>query len=543
MNKIINWKNLFPISFFIIIFLVGIIIFPHYGISIDEDNSRLNGLVSLKYILELFDLDVFNKLQNLPLPQIHEYNEQGNGVIFDLPLSFIELTFNLDNSRDIFLYRHFFTFLIFFISLIFFYMILKKRFHSYLFAILGVLLLVLSPRIFAQSFYNSKDIVFMSLNIINLYYGIRYLRNSNLKNGILFSVSSGLSIGCRILGIYLPVLICIFKIIQILRSNKGLKKQFLQLFQVFVLILLATYIFWPYLWANPFINFYKAFVNIGFLDVNLYNFFLGEYIPVQFVPWNYSFIWIAVTTPISYIILFLIGIVLIVRRIIQRIFKINEISTYNDLWRGNGEKVDILIFLNFLIPIITVIILHSSLYTGWRHLFFVYPSLIFFAVYTLRILNIFYIKKIFLIFCLSLLICSPTFIWMYKNHPFQYVYFNSIFKKNFKEYFDVDYWGVTNYHALKYILNNNKEKKSFFVGIIGKSDLNLSRSFLPNKEKGKIIITEDLDKAEYLIDNYSRWDAVEISIDDLINNNLFRKYYEIKVNDVSVNTIYIKHFK
>ena len=158
---------------------------------------------------------------------------------------------------------------------------------------------------------------------------------------------------------------------------------------------MATYIFWPYLWANPFINFYKAFVNIGFLDVNLYNFFLGEYIPVQFVPWNYSFIWIAVTTPISYIILFLIGIVLIVRRIIQRIFKINEISTYNDLWRGNGEKVDILIFLNFLIPIITVIILHSSLYTGWRHLFFVYPSLIFFAVYTLRILNIFYIKKIF----------------------------------------------------------------------------------------------------------------------------------------------------
>ena len=338
MNKIINWKNLFPISFFIIIFLVGIIIFPHYGISIDEDNSRLNGLVSLKYILELFDLDVFNKLQNLPLPQIHEYNEQGNGVIFDLPLSFIELTFNLDNSRDIFLYRHFFTFLIFFISLIFFYMILKKRFHSYLFAILGVLLLVLSPRIFAQSFYNSKDIIFMSLNIINLYYGIRYLRNSNLKNGILFSVSSGLSIGCRILGIYLPVLICIFKIIQILRSNKGLKKQFLQLFQVFVLILLATYIFWPYLWANPFINFYKAFVNIGFLDVNLYNFFLGEYIPVQFVPWNYSFIWIAVTTPISYIILFLIGIVLIVRRIIQRIFKINEISTYNDYGGVTGKK-------------------------------------------------------------------------------------------------------------------------------------------------------------------------------------------------------------
>mgnify|MGYP007000329853 len=73
MNKIINCRNLFPTFFFLIIFLVGISIFPHYGISIDEDNSRINGLVSLKYILELFDLDAFNKLKNLSLPQIHEY--------------------------------------------------------------------------------------------------------------------------------------------------------------------------------------------------------------------------------------------------------------------------------------------------------------------------------------------------------------------------------------------------------------------------------------------------------------------------------------
>ena len=64
----------------------------------------------------------------------------------------------------------------------------------------------------------------MSLNIINLYYGIKYLENSNIKSGIFFSLTSGLSVGCRILGIYLPLLICIFKFIQILRSNKYIKK-------------------------------------------------------------------------------------------------------------------------------------------------------------------------------------------------------------------------------------------------------------------------------------------------------------------------------
>ena len=543
MNKLLNWDNFFSISFFLIIFLIGLNIFSHYGISIDEDNSRTNGLVSLNYIIEILNLDVFEKLNSLNLPQIHEYPEQGNGVIFDLPLSFFELIFNIDNSRDIFLYRHLFTFLIFFISLIYFYLILKNRFKSYLLAILGILLLILSPRIFAQSFYNSKDIIFMSLNIINLYYGIKYLENSNVKNGIFFSLTSGLNVGCRILGIYLPILICMFKFIQILRSNKHIKKEYIKLFKIFLLILLFIYIFWPYLWANPLINFYKAFINIGYHEVGIYNFFLGEYIPVEFVPWNYSFVWIAVTTPISYVLLFIIGIILLVRRLIYRILKINENSIYNDLWRGDKEKIDVIFFLNFLVPIITIIVLHSSLYTGWRHVFFIYPSLIFFAVYSLKILNIFYIKNKFLIFCLILLICSPTLIWMYKYHPFQYVYFNSIFKKDFKENFDTDYWGLTNYHALKYILKNNKNKKNFYIGIIGKADLNLSRSFLASQERDKIIITEDINKAEYLIDNYSRWDAKKINLDDLLKKNHFKNYHEIKINSVPVNTTYIKHFK
>ena len=129
------------------------------------------------------------------------------------------------------------------------------------------------------------------------------------------------------------------------------------------------YIFWPYLWANPLINFYKAFINIGYHEVGIYNFFLGKYIPVEFVPWNYSFVWIAVTTPISYVLLFIIGIILLVRRLIYRILKINENSIYNDLWRGDKEKIDVIFFLNFLVPIITIIVLHSSLYTGWRHIF------------------------------------------------------------------------------------------------------------------------------------------------------------------------------
>ena len=228
---------------------------------------------------------------------------------------------------------------------------------------------------------------------------------------------------------------------------------------------------------------------------------------------------------------------------IFRILNIDEKSIYNDLWRGEKEMVDVLLFLNLIIPILVIVIMHSSLYTGWRHLFFLYPSIIFFAVYAIRIFNIFFIKKISSIIILVFLILTPTTLWMYKNHPFQYVYFNSFFKNNFNEYFDMDYWGLTNYHALKYILKNNEEDKLLIIGLIGNGDLYLSKSFLSNQEKEKILITEDFGEAEFLIDGYSRWDAVKINKKKLLEKNLFKIYYEIKVNKIPINSIYIKNSK
>ena len=540
MKKFLNFNYFISATIFLLIFLIGLNLYDQYGISIDEDNSRENGLISLKYILELLNLNLFDNLKDLSLPQIQEYQQQGNGVIFDLPLSLLEILLDVNSTREIYLLRHISTFTIFFISLIFFFLIVKNRFNSFTFAIIAVLFLFISPRIFAQSFYNSKDIVFMSLNIINLFFGIKYLKNSNFKNGILFAIFSGISVGLRVLGIYLPILICLIKIIQILRSKKKIKIQFLKLIVVFVLVILSIYIFWPYLWSNPFKNFYNIFFKIGNLQVGIYNFFLGEYIPVEFPPWNYSFIWIGISTPISYLILFLIGFFYYFRRIIFRILNIDDKSVYKDLWRGEKEMIDFLFFLNLIIPILAIVIMHSSIYTGWRHLYFIYPSVIFFVVYSIKIFNIFFIKKLSNIIFLVFLIFTPTTLWMYKNHPFQYVYFNSFFKNNFNKYFDMDYWGLSNYHALRYILKNNKDKESLIIGFIGTGDLHLSKSFLSDQEKKKILITDELEKAEFLIDGYSRWDAMKINKKKLLEKNLFEVYYEIKINKIPINSIYIK---
>ena len=105
-----------------------------------------------------------------------------------------------------------------------------------------------------------------------------------------------------------------------------------------------------------------------------FNFYFGSYVSSENVPWHYSIVWIFITTPILYLLLFLIGFYLISSRIIKRLLKIEKNDSLIDLWRGNKELQDFIYLLILLVPIFSVIILNSTLYDGWRHLYFVYPS-------------------------------------------------------------------------------------------------------------------------------------------------------------------------
>ena len=543
MSNMQSKQKLIFLIFFSFIFFLGTIIFNDYGISIDEDNSRVNGFVTLKYIFELFKFSLISDLNNIiSVPHIHSYSEQGNGVVFDLPLALIEILFKIEDPRKIFLTRHYFTFLIFFISLFFFFLLLKNRFKSFNLAILGVLFLILSPRIFAQSFYNSKDIIFMSLNLINLFFGIKYLENSNFKSTLFFGIFSGLNVGVRLLGVYVPTLILLIKLIQILRTDQSLKNHYFNFVVTFFFMLFFIYLFWPFLWENPLTNFLEAFNNIGNHQVGIRNFFLGKYIPVEFVPWYYSFVWIGVTTPIFYLILFILGIFFSGKRIFNRILKIDEIKKNNDLWRGNNEKIDFIIFLSFFLPLFVIILLHSSLYTGWRHLYFVYPFLIYFCIYQIMITKNVLLKKNKILILFVFIFLTPNFIWIFKNHPYQFVYFNSIVSKNFNKYFDMDYWGVSNFQSLRLILEKNKDKRIIYVYLLGNGDLNLSRSFLIKSEKERIKITDNLNDADFLIDNYARWYGQKISLKNFSFKDNFKIYHQIKVNQIPINSIYTKIF-
>ena len=531
-------KNLFTFLFFFIFLIIGIAIFPHYGISIDEDNTRLNGFVSLKYIFESLGLN--NQMQTdtiVGIPTMSEWKEQGHGVVFDLPTAFIEFLFNIDDSRDYFLMRHLVTFIFFFIGVCFFYLLIKNRYNSSLFAIMGTSFLILSPRIFANSFFNNKDIIFMSLFIVSLFFAANFLVKPNLKTAISFSLISALAIDTRILGIIIPALVLTIYIIDIFNNNRFIKSKLRPLVLVLVALPFFIIIFWPYLWENPLNNFFQAFKILSKHDVYVFNLYQGDYINAKNVPWHYPLIWIFITTPLMYIIFFILGFFILFVKLISRIIKIEE----NDIWKGKHELVDLLFFATFFAPLLIIIILNSTLYDGWRHLYFLYPSFLLISLTGFNYIKINYFKKkTNLLFVLIFLLITPTLIWMIKNHPYQNIYFNKLAGKNFYKSYDMDYWGLSNYAALNYIVKNDSKKTK--VAHIGTTDLFISQIFLEKKYRNQISLIDNIKDADYIINNYRNWLGKKNDI-NLSESSDYTKFYEIKIDDIPINTTFKKNDK
>ena len=100
----------------------------------------------------------------------------------------IQLLFS--NISDKVLAHHFTVFFLFFLALILFFKTIKLVFEDEKLALLGVLILYLSPRIFADSFFNSKDIVFLSGMLICFYTLIQFFIKQNFTSLFIHSFIS-----------------------------------------------------------------------------------------------------------------------------------------------------------------------------------------------------------------------------------------------------------------------------------------------------------------------------------------------------------------
>tara|TARA_B100001123_G_C15188281_1_gene978194 strand:+ start:278 stop:1309 length:1032 start_codon:yes stop_codon:yes gene_type:complete len=342
------------------------------------------------------------------------------------------------------------------------------------------------------------------------------------------------------MGIMLTVLVIFFLIFMSFRQEKFIKNHLTSIIIFLIFTPIFIVIFWPYLWQNPPILFLEAFKNFSSFWFNIQSLYFGNYIMAQDVPWHYPLVWITITTPIIYLVLFIFGFYICMTRFLKRLVNLDEKKDLNDLWRGKKEMCDLLILLSFLIPIFLVMILSSTLYDGWRQLYFLYPSFLLLSIYSFTKIDIFLKKrnlnKYFLILVIILLI-SNVFN-MAKMHPYQNVYFNYLAGKNPEKNFTADYWGLSNKQAMEFILSTDSDE-IYKIYPASNTDLYLSTLIFSEDEKKRIEIVYEKSEANYIISNGIYWGGNPKDDFAIIPEN-FKLLKEIKAGRTKIISIFKK---
>ena len=173
-------NNFFIILFSIIYLIIGFNNFRDYGIGIEEHFQRSSGLFWAEKFFNFLELENYQILAEkkyyelinstqLPSMNIAYYY----GLLFDLPMAIIECVFNINNSENYFYLRHLSNFCIFFISGIYFYRILKKNSKS-TYLLLRYDIVSLSLKAYGNSFFDGKDLFFLSILTISFFYYQNY---------------------------------------------------------------------------------------------------------------------------------------------------------------------------------------------------------------------------------------------------------------------------------------------------------------------------------------------------------------------------------
>ena len=485
--------------FFLAYLIIGLVVFKDYGISWDDPCARLTGMVSFNYITH-GDKEL--------LTYVCKYI----GSSFEICLVGIEKVLNLARDpRSLYLMRHLVTFLIFYAGVFFFYLLCKRRFNSWKMGLLGCLFLVLSPRIFADSFYNSKDTVFLALFTITIYTLIRYLNEKSLWNASLHALACAFAIDIRIAGAIVPIFTVVFFVTDLLtaKSDKGRVGKDIASLSLY-LILMATFVilFWPVLWQNPIreiINALTSSKKYLWYGTVLY---MGKDIKSWEVPWHYIPVWIAISTPLLYVASFLAGCFAAIK---------------------SKNRYDPIFISWFFLPLVSVIVSRPVLYDGWRHMFFIYPAFLMIGLVGLSHLWGLFKKRI--IFASVIVLSLLNVLWFtVKYHPYQNVYFNALAGKDMleiKNNFELDYWGLSYRQALEHILRNDPDKTIKIC--VANNPGKFNADILPQKERQRLVYVKTPEEAKYFLSNY-RWHRGEYPYKD--------EYFSIKVGNAKIMVVY-----
>ncbi len=313
------------------------------------------------------------------LAQVLASHDRNYGAAFEAPLVLLTgRILGLEDSRDVFLARNILTHLFFLFGGVCCYLLVLRLFGNRLLALVAMALFLLHPRIYAQSFFNSRDVPFLVAFMIALYLLHRAFRRETLGAFLLCGAGVGLLVNLRVMGIVLFAAVLVLLALDLsFASSRGERTRVLLTGGAFALAaVLAYHASLPILWTDPPGRFVELLQTLSAHPIEYSNLFRGEWLyaphgpPLAYVP-----VWAGVTTPPATLLLAAMGAVALAWRGIRQ---------PRALLRDGPVRFGLLLAAIPVVTAVAVVVLENNVFSGWRYLYFLYAPLLLLAMFGLH---------------------------------------------------------------------------------------------------------------------------------------------------------------
>ena len=431
----------------------GLAIVDDYGVSPDTGSQRAITLATFNYILHddptLLRRDA----------------DRFYGLAFEAPLLLLtERVLGLDDPRHVYLARHVLTHLFFLIGGFCCYLLALRLCGDRLVALLVMLLFLLSPRLYAHSFFNNKDPVFASAFVMALLFVSRAFDKDSVGAYRWSGAVTGLLVNLRIMGVVLVAVVLVFRAWAWLRAEgPAARRRVATTTGVFALCVGGVlFISLPYLWGDPVGRLAEYWTTTADHPHIVGNLFRGEVFSSAALPWDYVLRWFAISQPPVTLLLGLLGLGAL-GLAAGGVFRRGAGARPGRGVGGDELRFGVLLATCFALPLVAFALLRpNTIHGGWRHFYFLHGPfclLATFALMGLRQLSARGVRKRWLGGAAGALTAAGLCVValeMAQIHPNQHLYFNFLADRKTQEglrkRYETDYWNLMLRQGYEHIL-------------------------------------------------------------------------------------------
>lgn len=365
-------KQAYDRIFLLLLFVIGLLATFSYGAYLDQDSEQDILFYNIKeYMIHIPAESALEREFNAAnIVEISNSVERDHGIAAYYPVSLGMWYLNSHNAYMGNVLWHLYTYIfIFLVGCRSLYFFSKDIFRSREVASFVTLVFFFTPRIFAESHYNNKDMILLALVFACIWSGWRLINKCSLGNVMFFAILGAFAFNTKIIGAWFWGIIGLYVLVNYIFTKRFTRDVFFKMC-LCILSWIGVYILiTPACWTDI-IGFFKYIFlyAINFKRWKSYILYQGKLLHTEYtgIPHKYLPTMILLTIPVGILMMIFVGGIWLVINLLRKkskcIFSL--------------EGYVFLAVLSGLIPLAYAIIAQTPLYNGWRHFYFTYASMI-----------------------------------------------------------------------------------------------------------------------------------------------------------------------